>query len=317
MAAEVHAEHDVERWAGEDPEALARRLEAVDRPLLIAGGAGHWPAVSRWGPAYLSAALGPIEISYKTSTSNVHPDLRQTELPRMFARGRARFSEFLSLISSGPALERARYLFTGDEQFLMRRRSGETSVDRELAPLLLDIEQPRLFEEGRLHTIWAWFSGPGVRTWLHYDNNGCHNLNAQVTGHKRCWLYPPEELARLHPFMLGGKNPAHNVSRIDVDRPAPDLAADFAAARAWTTELAAGDLLFIPAWWFHSFMHLGEFNSNVNFWWKPALPRWNVVAARQALIDAAGAAELDGRDEGVAAVLRALDTAAIRRPAWS
>jgi len=24
-------------------------------------------------------------------------------------------------------------------------------------------------------------SGRGVRTWLHYDNNGCHNLNAQIT----------------------------------------------------------------------------------------------------------------------------------------
>ena len=50
----------------------------------------------------------------------------------------------------------------------------------------------------------------GVRTWLHYDNNGCHNLNAQICGHKRCWLYAPDQLQRMHPFLLGSGNPAHN-----------------------------------------------------------------------------------------------------------
>ena len=104
----------------------------------------------------------------------------------MFARQRASFERFLELIGSGPASERGRYLFTGDEQFLLRRRSGQTRIDPDLAPLLADLQTPALFPEERLYTMWAWFSGPGVRTWLHYDNNGCHNLNAQIRGRKRC-----------------------------------------------------------------------------------------------------------------------------------
>ena len=231
----------------------------------------------------------------------------------MFARAHPPFGELLHSITTGPEADRARHLFTGDEQFLMRRRGNVTSIDPGLEPLLADIEVPAAVPESRLQTVWAWFSGPGVRTWLHYDNNGCHNLNAQVTGQKRCALYPPEELARLQPFLLGGSNPAHNCSAIDVERPSAELAAGLAAARSWQAELSAGDLLFIPAWWWHTFAHLAPFNSNVNFWWKPARPSWNVVAARQAFLDVVSEANIDVQDEHVATALAQLDQAFVNR----
>lgn len=280
---------------------------------MIAGGAAHWPAAARWSREYLERLIGHVVVPYKVSTSNAHPDFRQSEGARMFAREHAPFSEFLRSITTGPEAERAHHLFTGDEQFLMRRRADVTSIDPGLEPLLADIEVPAAVPESRLQTVWAWFSGPGVRTWLHYDNNGCHNLNAQVTGQKRCALYPPEELARLHPFLLGGSNPAHNCSVIDVERPSAELAAGLAGARSWQAELSAGDLLFIPAWWWHTFLHLAPFNSNVNFWWKPARPSWNVVAARQAFLDVVAEANIDRQDEHVATALTRLDQAFVSR----
>jgi Cupin-like domain len=304
---------EVERTAAGSASAVGSRLEQRNAPLVIAGGVASWPAVSRWSADYLAERLGPIELSFKISSTNAHPDFRVRGLARMFARERAPFSEFLRRISTGPTAERARYLFTGDEQFLLRRRAGQTSIDPVLAPLLQDIETPALFPEARLHSVWAWFSGQGVRTWLHYDNNACHNLNAQITGRKRCVLFAPEELGKLHPFPLGGDNPAHNCSRIDVEDPAADVEQDLAAATPWHAELGPGDLLFIPAWWFHTFQHLGELNSNINFWWMPERPSWNVVAARQAILDAAAAAQLDPRDPALALALRALDDAATRR----
>ena len=128
----------------------------------------------------------------------------------MFARGRCSFAEFVRRVTSGPEDERARALFTGDEQFVLRRRDAVTTINPVLAPLLRDVEVPQLFPEQQLYSVWSWFSGRGVRTWLHYDNNGCHNLNAQVSGRKHCSLYAPEELPRLHPFVLGASNPAYN-----------------------------------------------------------------------------------------------------------
>jgi hypothetical protein len=47
----------------------------------------------------------------------------------------------------------------------------------------------------------------------------------------------------------------------------------------------------------------------VNFWWKPQAPRWNLVAARQALLDTAARASLEDRAQA-APILRALDIAA-------
>ena len=285
---------------------LGERLEREELPLVIAGGAGRWAAVERWSPSYLADLLGNAEIDFKLSSSNVHPDFRQSELRHMFARGRAPFAEFLRQLVTGSDAERARRLFTGDEQFLLRRRDGVTSVNPLLAPLLDDIETPELVPGEQLYTVWSWFSGRGVRTWLHYDNNGCHNLNAQLCGHKRCWLYAPDQLQRMHPFPLGGANPAHNCSQIDAEAPQPEFAADLQAAPAWYAELSAGDLLFIPAWWFHTFLHGGEFNANVNFWWKPRRRSWNAVAARQALLDAAARAGLS-KDPAAAGALRSLD----------
>jgi lysine-specific demethylase 8 len=268
----------------------------------------------RWNVRDLTERLGQVEIQFKISTTNKHPNFHETELGKAFARGSARFGEFLQAITEGSAEERAKRLFTGDEQFLVRRRNGETTVNSALEPLWRDVEVPSFMPRDRLYTVWAWFSGPGVRTWLHYDNNGCHNLNAQISGNKEAVLFSPDDLVDLAPFPLGGRNPAHNCSQIDVD--APDLTRfpNFDRLRSWRAKLGPGDLLFIPAWWSHSFRHLGDFNSNINFWWKPERPMMNATANRQALLDAVAAAKVEappGSSER--ALLGRLDEAVLRR----
>lgn len=278
----------IERIAPPSPADFSTRFVQRELPVVLAGGAAGWRATATWSAATLAARLQEVPIAYKQSPSHRHPDFHQTDLARTFARGQSTFGELMDAITTGPRAERARRLFTGDEQFLMRRRDGAIAINPDLKPLLDDVEIPRFLPEDRLYTVWAWFSGPGVRTWLHYDNNGCHNLNAQLTGGKRCLLFPPSELERLHLFPPGGPNPAHNCSQIDVDAPDLERFPDFAAAGALEATIEAGDLLFIPAWWLHAFVHLGDFNSNVNFWWKPteALAP-NPVATRQAALDAA------------------------------
>ncbi len=197
----------------------------------------------------------------------------------------------MTAVTTGPREERSRRIFTGDEQFVLQRRNGITTLAPELEPLYVDIVPPVLFDPEALYTVWAWFSGPGVRTWLHYDNNGCHNLNGQILGQKSCLLFAPNELSHLYPFPLEGKNPAHNCAAVDVD--APDLIAHprFAEAEALHADLEPGDLLFIPAWWLHTFSHTGELNANVNFWWKPEHVRDNDVSRWQKYVDESLAAQ--------------------------
>jgi hypothetical protein len=273
--------------------------EHADLPAVIAGGARDWPAV-RWTPTSLKQRLGDVELAVKHSATGMHPNFHAQALAEMFATRRARFADFIDAVTTGP-LPRWHSLFTGDERYLLRRRDGVTTIDDALAPLLDDVVTPEP-ARAELYTIWAWFSGAGVRTWLHYDNNGCHNLNAQLTGSKDCLLWAPDQLAKLAPFPLGGGVPAYNCSQLDFEAGI--------AAESWTARLDPGDLLFIPAWWFHAFVHLGDFNCNINFWWKPARPRWNPVAARQALVDAASKLP---KDATTAQILGELDRAMIAR----
>ena len=290
--------HTVARIAPDDHAGFGD-FERTETPVVLAGAARDWPAM-RWTKASLTALLGAAEVKFKLSATGDHPNFRAATLPEMFATGTARFADFLELITTGPEAERAQRLITGDERFLLRRRDGVTTIDPVLAPLLDDVVVPELVPPEQLYTVWAWFSGKGARTWLHYDNNGCHNLNAQLTGTKECVLYPPSELARLAPFPLGGGNPAYNCSRLAVS----EVPAEAVSLHA---RLEPGDLLFIPAWLFHAFVHTGELNCNINFWWKPWRPTLNPIAARQALLDAAAAlGKLDGP---TAEVLGRLDRA--------
>jgi lysine-specific demethylase 8 len=296
----------VARVSDLSPAEFVARYEQPELPVVLASGAAKLRATERWSPEYLKQKWGSLGLEYKLSASHQHPNFHAGSLGEMFARERGTLGSLIDAVTSGPADERARRLFTGDERFLLQRRAGQTRVDPELAPLLDDVVAPAFVPPERLYTIWAWFSGRGVRTWLHYDNNGCHNLNAQLRGSKSCTLYPPESLPQLAPFPLGGPNPAHNCSSIDVEQ--SELPSAFQQADAHEARLEAGDLLFIPAYWFHTFRHEGDFNANVNFWWKPERPRHSPVAARQAFLDAVARAKLDTKPNAPGAeLLRALD----------
>lgn len=304
MHVALRSTRPVARISADDRAALAAAI-AEEVPVVVARGAAAWPATTTWSAAYLTARVGHVVVDHKLSPSGDHPDFRAPTVAAMFARGRCTIAELLVAITAGPDAERAQRLFTGDERFLLRRRDGVTTLDPELAPLYADVRVPDAVPPDALYTVWAWMSGRGVRTWWHYDNNGCHNLNAQLTGAKTCVLVAPDQLAALAPFPLGGPNPAHNCSQLDI------FAADHRIdVDGLVADVLHGDLLFIPAWWSHAFAHRGELNTNVNFWWKPARTRSSVTAMRQALIDAAVAADV-ARDPGAAALLERLDRAAI------
>jgi lysine-specific demethylase 8 len=275
---------EAQRLEGVSPRDFVERYEPSDQPFVIAGGALDWLAVSRWSPEYLKKLIGSVVLPHKLSASHQHPNFHAPTLKETFARATSTVSELIDRITTGPREERSRVLFTGDERFLLRRRDGETTLDSELSPLYRDVELPPYVPREHLYTVWAWFSGPGVRTWLHYDNNGCHNLNAQITGEKECLLFAPAEIDRLYPFSPDGPNPAHNCSAVDVEAPDLEKFPAFGGARALRAELAAGDLLFIPAWWSHTVVPRGDFNSNVNFWWKPEHPRDNAVSRRESTL---------------------------------
>ncbi|XP_035161131.1 tRNA wybutosine-synthesizing protein 5 isoform X3 [Callithrix jacchus] len=86
------------------------------------------------------------------------------------------------------------------------------------------------------------------------------NFLIQVTGKKRVVLFSPRDAQYL--YLKGTKSEVLNIDN-------PDLAKYplFSKARRYECSLEAGDVLFIPALWFHNVIS-EEFGVGVNIFWK-------------------------------------------------
>lgn len=86
------------------------------------------------------------------------------------------------------------------------------------------------------------------------------NLLVQICGHKRVVLFPPHDANLL--YLSGDKSQV-----VDIDKPDLDHFPLFAQAHAYEALLQPGDVLFIPALWFHNVQAL-EFSVAVNTFWR-------------------------------------------------
>ncbi|HEY8945726.1 MAG TPA: cupin-like domain-containing protein, partial [Polyangiaceae bacterium] len=127
---------EVPRLRGVDRTEFLARFERPGTPVVLEGAVRESIAARTWSPATLRERLGDAPAEFKVSGSNAHPDFRQPNLRASFAREGASFAEFLDRIGSNALDARARYLFTGDEQFLWRRREKRTFVNEHYGVLL-------------------------------------------------------------------------------------------------------------------------------------------------------------------------------------
>lgn len=106
----------------------------------------------------------------------------------------------------------------------------------------------------------------GSVTPCHYDEQ--ENLFAQVQGHKRFLLFPPEQFSCLYPYPV--PHPHDRQSQVDFERPDITRFPRFSEARALEGVVGPGDVLYIPVYWWHhveSLMRAGP-TVSITFWYK-------------------------------------------------
>lgn len=111
----------------------------------------------------------------------------------------------------------------------------------------------------RLTTVWL---GPsGVTTQAHYDVHD--NFYAQLYGRKRFILFPPEQYRSmyLNAFLHSGAQQ----SQVDLDSPDYDKYPLFKNAAALDVVLEPGDVLYLPALWFHHVIAI-DLSFSVSIW---------------------------------------------------
>lgn len=165
----------------------------------------------------------------------------------------------------------------------------QSSVVAEMGPRMMEEYTKFSLEAAlrfKLQGKWDAFSanlllvGPaGAITPCHFDEQ--QNLFAQVYGRKRVRLFPPEAWRRLYPYPLSHACdrqtrvvlptvPGARVLDDERDRarfPAYARYADDPDAQELYVDLRAGEILYIPQYWFHQMEALEE-NVSLSWWFK-------------------------------------------------
>lgn len=231
-------------------EAFERR-----RPLLVEGAVDLAPA--QWTAAGLRAEFGGCRAEvkvFKCERSGGGPRFTSLALETLSVT----VAQFLDRASDEASARRPWYLKLAASQR----------------------QAPQLFERVAFP---SWFDGAesGLGGWLTHDTylrlgpsaysypahcDGLENLFVQLSGAKRFVLFDPSEVGRMYPHP---EDPSRSLVD-DVDRPDLTRFPRFAEARSCEATLHPGDLLYLPALWFHEVRALGWSASVSRYYKRPA-----------------------------------------------
>jgi hypothetical protein len=218
----------IERRANVSREEFLAQYYARNRPVVLTDVTKDWPA-RRWTPAHLREHYGqePIEVSFGR---NATPDC-DVKYPQL-ARGLT-LGEYVDLIeSAGPTNDF--YMVANSATF---KRPGFAGLIQDLAPLPPFLESA---PDGSWLSLW--FGPASTVTPLHFDGNNI--LFCQLYGRKRVWMASPLHIMLLH-------TEQGYMSTFNPEAPSASHPPEFLDVDAFCFELDPGDVLFIPAGWWH------------------------------------------------------------------
>lgn len=137
-------------------------------------------------------------------------------------------------------------------------RKDPADIQKQFPNIASDIEFPPCFHDHQFFSSVFRISSPQLCLWTHYDI--MDNLLIQVIGNKRCVLFPPSDVLNL--YLKGDKSEVLNIDDPDLNK-----YPNFKNVKWHECVLQPGDILFIPALWFHNMTAL-NFSVAVNVFWK-------------------------------------------------
>jgi ribosomal protein L16 Arg81 hydroxylase len=226
------------------PRTFLRRYFYPNRPVILTGAVGDWPAL-HWSPRDWLARLGDREVEVRVNASGMLFD-NQTGESRT---EKMKLSAFVDEVLSGAGHRRLYY------------------AQQDLRPLLPDWEQHiRRFRFLRrtdyLKDVNLWFGDQDCVTPLHFDF--LHNFFVQLQGRKEFVIFAQADRPYLYPNV--DRPLFYFVSRVSVPRPDLQQFPAYRNATAYRFVLGPGEGLFMPAGWWHCVRSL-DVSISVNQWW--------------------------------------------------
>ena len=201
-------------------------------PAVFRGMASGWPAVSTWTFPYI-ASLSP-SLPVQLVTGNREKD--DTKLTQ------STLGDYLgSLTRDSPADDDHNYL-------------KEFDLLKQFPRLRGDLRHEQIFPRGSITSCTTWIGPARARTGLHHDL--LDNFAVQIAGTKRFHLAPPGTVERAGALSSKYDSWAR-LSRVSIAELAdatdgcPAAGEDFLAV-----DLEPGDVLYVPAHWWHEVVNL-------------------------------------------------------------
>ncbi|MET9462971.1 cupin-like domain-containing protein [Streptomyces canus] len=207
-------------------EHLRRRTPAVFR-----GMATHWPAVSTWTLAYLASLdPSPLVRLVRGNRENTPTAFTWSEL-----------GTYLQHLSEPPR---------ADDDLLYLK---EFDLLRQFPALRDDLKDIPFLPRGTVTSSSVWIGPARARTGLHQDL--LDNCAVQIAGRKRFLLARPGTVERAG--ALSTKYDAWaRLSRVGIEELAVGRGAGTGDEDFYFVELEPGDVLYVPARWWHEVVNL-------------------------------------------------------------
>ncbi|XP_055944055.1 tRNA wybutosine-synthesizing protein 5-like [Argiope bruennichi] len=236
-------------------DLLEKRLPFVLR------GANIGPCSEKWTPEYLSQVLGKEEVKIHVSESQ-----RLDFLKKNFMYKTLLFEKLLHRASKSKQ-EEGEYFISPTECYYLRSvgkdaRKDVANIQQQFPAVAEDITFPNFVPEGSVFSSIFRIASKGVSIWTHYDV--MDNALIQVKGSKQAVLFPPTDALNL--YLNGDKSEV-----VDIENPDFDRFPKFKNVSWHECCLLPGDVLYIPAFWFHNMKYL-DFGIAVNVFWKELDP---------------------------------------------
>ncbi|XP_027721738.1 tRNA wybutosine-synthesizing protein 5 isoform X1 [Vombatus ursinus] len=244
----------VPQLEGVTREEFLLRIYPQRKPVVLKG-IDLGTCTTKWTVDYISQVGGTKEV--KIHVSSVP---QMDFISKNFVYRTLPFDKFIHRAAENKHTE---FFISEDEKYYLRSLGEDPRKDiadiRKQFPLLEgDIKIPEFFEKEQFFSSVFRISSPGLQLWTHYDV--MDNFLIQVTGKKRVVLFSPRDAQYL--YLSGTKSEVLNLDNPDLNKYPL-----FFKARRFECVLEAGDVLFIPALWFHNVIS-EEFGVGVNVFWK-------------------------------------------------
>ena len=190
------------------------------------------PCSTHWTPDFLKTKLRNKVVTVHKSKS---PILQF--LPKNFSYHNMSFDEFIGAMNDN------------DSSFYYLRsladspRDKVANIQHDFPEICDDISFPPLNDNDTFFSSVFRISSPGVELWTHFDT--MDNFLIQIKGEKRVVFFPPSDALNL--YLIEDKSRVCDLDNIDLQS-FPKLT----RCNAWKCILQPGDVVFIPAFWFHN-----------------------------------------------------------------